>query len=73
VTALGSIGSRRAVGPLLELLNGEPQDVHVRRALMVAFAQLQAPEAEAALRRALDDPDREVRIYAAEALRALTD
>lgn len=73
VEALGAIASDEAVEPLLALLDDGAEDVHVRRAVMVALSQIRSPRAEPALRRALDDPDREVRIYAAEALRVVED
>jgi protein-S-isoprenylcysteine O-methyltransferase Ste14 len=73
VEALGAIGSEDAVEPLLALLDDRTEAVHVRRAVVVALSQIRSSRAGPALRRALDDPDREVRIYAAEALRTLED
>lgn len=73
VEALGAIGSEDAVEPLLALLDDRTEAVHVRRAVVVALSQIRSSRAGAALRRALHDPDREVRIYAAEALHALED
>ncbi len=71
VGGLGRIGSSRAVRPLAALLESEAEDVQVRRAVAVAFARIGSSDAEPALRAAITDPDREVRIYAAEALRRL--
>lgn len=71
VNALGQLRSERAIEPLLRLLDSDAEEAEVRRAVMVAFSQIGSPRTEEALRAALTDNDREVRIYAAEALRLL--
>jgi protein-S-isoprenylcysteine O-methyltransferase Ste14 len=69
VLALGSLGSGRGVALAAPLL--EDESVPVRRDAVIALLQIGSPEARPALERALADPDREVRIYAAETMRRL--
>ena len=57
---------------LVELLAAGRPEVHVRRAIMVAFGQIGSPRTEALVRLALSDEDAEVRRYAAEALKRVT-
>jgi HEAT repeat protein/protein-S-isoprenylcysteine O-methyltransferase Ste14 len=73
VEALGRLGSARVVAPLASLLADEGEDVHVRRAVATAFARIRSPDSKPALEAALSDDDREVRMYAAEALKLLGD
>jgi HEAT repeat protein/protein-S-isoprenylcysteine O-methyltransferase Ste14 len=71
VTALWNIGSEKAVGPLLDLLEEENLNASVKREIMVAFLKIGSPKTESALKKALNDEDAEVRIYAREALKRL--
>ncbi len=58
IAALGSIGDRRAVPALVAALDDRPQ---IRRRIVVALAAFEGPEVEAALERALEDHDWQVR------------
>jgi len=71
VTALWNIGSEEAVDPLLEILKEEEINVSVKREIMVAFLKIGSPKTESALKKALNDKDSEVQIYAREALKRL--
>ncbi len=69
IGALGALGSDAGLPLVLGgLLDGEAM---VRRDAVVALLRIGSPAARPALRRALDDEDFEVRIYAAEVLRRL--
>jgi len=63
--------NRKAVDPLLKILKEEELNVSVKREIMVAFLKLKSKKTISALKKALDDKDPEVRIYAAEALKRL--
>ena len=67
VDALGKIGVKAAVEPLLARFKGE--EVHVRRSIVVALLKIEPAEALDFFEKALGDEDREVRLYAAEALK----
>jgi HEAT repeat protein/protein-S-isoprenylcysteine O-methyltransferase Ste14 len=71
VTALWNIGSEKAVGPLLDLLEEENLKASVKREIMVAFLKIGSPKTSSALKKAMNDEDSEVRIYAQEALKKL--
>jgi HEAT repeat protein len=71
ISSLGDLRSNQAVEPLLKLLDEEKQEVHVRREIMTAFHKIGSETSLPALRRALHDEDFEVRIYAAEAIKAI--
>ena len=71
VAALGDLGSDKAVDPLLEVLKENDLDVEVRREMMVTFLKIRSAGTTEALTNALKDEDREVRIYAREALKKL--
>lgn len=63
VRALGDIGDRRALQPLLARVSGQS-----RADVFLALGKLRAPEAEATLIAGLADPDWQVRMNAAMAL-----
>jgi HEAT repeat protein/protein-S-isoprenylcysteine O-methyltransferase Ste14 len=67
VDALGEIGSEAALDPLIERFDGE--DVHVRRSIVVALLKIGSERSRGLFERALQDEDREVRLYASEALK----
>ncbi len=69
VDALGGIGSEAALDPLVERFGEE--DVRVRRSIVVALLKIGSDRAIGLLETALEDGDREVRLYAAEALKRL--
>ncbi len=71
VTALGDLGSEKAVDPLLSILKEDGLNVHVKREIMVTFLKIGSKKALTALKRAIDDDDHEVRLYAQEALKRL--
>lgn len=69
VDALGQIGSEL---PLQKLMNMYPrEEVHVRRAIVVALLRIASPRCEATLREALSDEDPEVRLFADTALKRM--
>jgi protein-S-isoprenylcysteine O-methyltransferase Ste14 len=70
VESLGILGSERALPSLAERLNDE--EAIVRRAVVIAMMNIGSTEARAPLERAAGDEDWEVRVYAAEALRRLS-
>jgi hypothetical protein len=71
VSALGDLGSEKAVHPLLTILDEPELDVHVKREIMVAFHKIGSKQTVEALKEALSDDDPEVRLYAEEALKRL--
>jgi len=71
VSSLGELGSEKAVDPLLGILEEEELNVHVKREIVVAFLKIGSKKTGNALRKALNDDDAEVRLYAAEALKKL--
>jgi HEAT repeat protein/protein-S-isoprenylcysteine O-methyltransferase Ste14 len=71
VTALGDLGSETAVDPLLNILEEDGLNVHVKREIMVTFLKIGSKKTVSALRRAIDDDDPEIRLYAQEALKRL--
>jgi HEAT repeat protein len=66
--ALGRIGDVGAAAPLAAALTQPRQPLLVRRALAAALARVPHPEVQPALLAALEDPDAQVRGYAAQAL-----
>jgi len=66
--ALGRIGDRSAVAPLVELLRDTQEDRDVRSRAAEALGQLHAAEAVPALTAALNDTVWHVRLHAANAL-----
>jgi HEAT repeat protein len=66
--ALGRIGSPTAAAPLAAMLTHTSQPLLVRRAVTAALARAPHPDAQSALLSALNDPDPQVRGYAAQAL-----
>jgi HEAT repeat protein len=71
--ALGSIGDRRAVTPLLSLLANGTEDAEVRGMAAEALGKIGDPSAVQPLITALDDPSVEVRFWAVFALGLLGD
>jgi HEAT repeat protein len=71
VTALWNIGSEEAIDPLLDVLEEEGLNIIVKREIMVAFLKIGSPKTVSALKKALNDEDHEVRIYAQEALKKI--
>lgn len=71
ISALGDIGSEEAVDSLLSVLKEEDLDVQVRQEIMLTFYKIRSPKTREALGEALGDTDREVRLYAREALKRL--
>lgn len=69
VDALGEIACEAALEPLIE--RQESEEVHVRRSIIVALLRIGSDRARGALEKALRDKDREVRLYAAEALKKI--
>ncbi|MGD8277690.1 MAG: HEAT repeat domain-containing protein, partial [Gemmatimonadota bacterium] len=69
LSALAALGSERGV-PLVAA-HLEDEAVPVRRDAVIALLRIGSPAARPALERAVADPDREVRIYATEALKRL--
>lgn len=65
VAALGAIGDETAVPVIVAALDDKPA---VRRRAVIALAPFEGPAVEAALRRALDDRDRQVRQVAEDLL-----
>ncbi|MDA8060992.1 MAG: HEAT repeat domain-containing protein [Actinomycetota bacterium] len=65
VAALGAIGEQAGLATILAALTDRPA---VRRRAVIALAPFSGPEVEAALRRALDDRDRQVRQAAEDLL-----
>jgi HEAT repeat protein len=66
VAALGAIGDRRGLDPVLAAASGDRPAV--RRRAVVALAAFDGPEVEAALRAALEDRDWQVRQAAEDLL-----
>ena len=66
VAALGSVGDQRALSSVVRALADKPA---VRRRAAVALAAFDGPQAEAALRRCLEDRDWQVRQVAEDLLR----
>lgn len=66
VAALGALGSRRGLPAILAATDDKPA---VRRRAVLALAPFDGPEVDAALRRALDDRDWQVRQAAEDLLR----
>jgi HEAT repeat protein len=66
VAALGAIGDRRGLDPVLAAASGDRPGV--RRRAVVALAAFDGPEVEAALRAALEDRDWQVRQAAEDLL-----
>ncbi|HLH46072.1 MAG TPA: HEAT repeat domain-containing protein, partial [Acidimicrobiales bacterium] len=66
VAALGAIGERAGLPAVLAALGDRPQ---VRRRAVIALAPFEGAEVDAALRRALDDRDWQVRQAAEDLLR----
>jgi HEAT repeat protein len=64
--ALGQIGDRRAVGPLLKLLEAGDEDE--RRGAITALAQIKDPSAAVPLASLLKSPSETLRVAAAQAL-----
>jgi hypothetical protein len=69
VEALGEIGSGAALDALMARFEGE--EVHVRRSIVLALIKIGSERALGTLEAALSDGDKEVRLYAAEALKRL--
>mgnify|MGYP001029600185 CR=1 FL=1 len=69
VDALGEIGSEASLEALMARFDGE--EVHVRRSIVVALLKIGSERAIGTLEAALGDADREVRLYASEALKRL--
>jgi hypothetical protein len=69
--ALGEISSDKALDRLARDFAGE--DVHVRRSILVALLRIGSNLAAGTLEAALNDEDKEVRLYAAEALKRVRD
>jgi HEAT repeat protein len=67
--ALGALG--RAEGVPLAAARLADESAPVRREAVIALLRIGSPEARPALERVLGDPDWEVRVYAAEALKRL--
>jgi len=65
VASLGAIGDRRGLPAIIAALEDKPQ---IRRRAAVALAAFDDPDAEAALRRCLEDPDWQVRQAAEDVL-----
>jgi len=65
VAALGAIGDRAGLPAVLHALTGRAT---LRRRAVIALAAFEGPEVDAALRRALDDRDRQVRQAAEDLL-----
>jgi HEAT repeat protein len=66
--ALGSIGDARTAVSLAQTLDKADRPLLVRRAVVAALARVPHPEAQPTLLNALNDPDAQVRGYAAQAL-----
>ncbi len=67
IAALGAIGDRRGLDAILAGTRDKPA---VRRRAVVSLAPFEGPEVDAALRRALDDRDWQVRQAAEDLLEA---
>jgi HEAT repeat protein len=65
VAALGAIGDERGLPAILSATHDKPA---VRRRAVIALAPFEGPEVDAALARALDDHDRQVRQAAEDLL-----
>jgi HEAT repeat protein len=65
VAALGAIGDERGLAAILSATHDKPA---VRRRAVIALAPFEGPEVDAALARALDDRDRQVRQAAEDLL-----
>jgi HEAT repeat protein len=72
-TALGALGDKRAVAPIIEALGNQAIDYSARADFASALATLGDPIAIDALTVALRDPAPFLREYAARALRSLND
>ncbi len=69
VEALGEIASEAAVDALIARFAGE--EVHVRRSIVLSLLKTGSGRARGTLEAALGDEDKDVRLYAAEALKRL--
>jgi CheY-like chemotaxis protein/HEAT repeat protein len=68
ITTLGYIGDTSALGPILDIINTQPEDANIRQAVYEAMERIPSPRTAMCLAQGLQDPVETVRMSAARAM-----
>lgn len=68
ITTLGYIGDASALGPILDIINTQPEDANIRQAAYETMERIPSPRTAMCLAQGLQDPIEAVRMSAARAM-----